>query len=290
MTGILVGVLGMSSSAEAELLLYEGFDYSAEELLQGQDGGVGWPVEGDGSSSSRRGWAYNTATVGEASMSYTDGDGNELVTSGNRAVISATNASTHGRAVRYATPTDASPNLGADGGQLWLSYLADPTGSVSNTILDLGFGNPTSAGNVTFRIGGFDGVWSLRSARDSVASNTNVSWDTPAFVLLMFEFPDPQDTEGVTNAYLWLNPKLNEAPDTSTADAAIEDLTGDHTFDAVYFWHARQNYGSSVFNVDELRIGTTYGSVTPIPEPGMVGLVGLGALMFIKRRGTPSAN
>lgn len=281
---VIVGLMLAPVTASAELLVYEGFDYTPDELLRGNSGGFGWPVDGDGSTSLRRSWSYDTSTVAESSLSYTDSKGNSLEVSGNQAVVAATNSSTHGRAVRYITPTEESPNLGSAGGHLWLSYIADATGSTSNTILDLGKNNPTSSGNVTLRIGGFDGVWSLRSQRDGTISDTDVTWDTAAFVMIMMEFPDPENPSAGTNVYMWLDADLDEAPDIATADAKLEGLTGDHTFDAVYFMHARQNFGSSTFNVDELRIGTTFDAVTPIPEPTLMSLLGMGAVAIVFKR------
>jgi MYXO-CTERM domain-containing protein len=44
--------------------------------------------------------------------------------------------------------------------------------------------------------------------------------------------------------------------------------------------------GGSTGSYDEIRIGTTYASVTPIPEPttALLGLTGLAALAVTSRR------
>jgi len=44
------------------------------------------------------------------------------------------------------------------------------------------------------------------------------------------------------------------------------------------------NFSSLKFFVDEIRIGTTFGDVTPIPEPATMSLLALGGLALLRRR------
>src|SRR5947209_7353422 len=77
----LLAMLGMSS-AQATLLLYDGFDYPTNTIITGANGGIGWT----------NAWsAGGNATNISGSLSYADGLGNLLVTTGGRLFLNATN-------------------------------------------------------------------------------------------------------------------------------------------------------------------------------------------------------
>lgn len=76
---------------------------------------------------------------------------------------------------------------------------------------------------------------------------------------------------------LWLNPSSlgGSAP---TAD--ISTTTGTDFADLDWFYLIQRNnasIASSVLLLDELRIGTSWADVTPVPEPSVFALTGLGA-------------
>src|SRR6476620_8288 len=79
-TGTVLG--GLSSAANASLLVYEGFNYTAgANALNSKNGGTGYSA------------AYasnNNADVVAGSFNYTDADSMPLLTSGNRAFMDST--------------------------------------------------------------------------------------------------------------------------------------------------------------------------------------------------------
>jgi len=44
------------------------------------------------------------------------------------------------------------------------------------------------------------------------------------------------------------------------------------------------NVAGTKFFVDEIRIGTTFSDVAPVPEPGTLALLGSGGLLLLLRR------
>lgn len=88
---------------------------------------------------------------------------------------------------------------------------------------------------------------------------------------------------------IWINPDSSSFGGTEPA-ATIqqtwtgteqEGATGTNGFAAYKINASSLNAG---FNLDELRVGTTWADVTPIPEPATIGMLGLGALVTIMAR------
>jgi len=119
-------VISASSSAHAELIAYEGFDY-AEGDLDGANGGTGW-VDGWGAHQ-----AFTDETdksfVVSPGLSYTDGNGNSLPTVG-RAVDSREWGSPFRRIdlsgldPSFIRMEAGTPLLGQGDSTIWISFLA----------------------------------------------------------------------------------------------------------------------------------------------------------------------
>jgi hypothetical protein len=103
----------------------------------------------------------------------------------------------------------------------------------------------------------------------------------------LFVFKLELDPSGTNNIYVWQNPTGLGGPDlpVSTADLSFTGLsTTSARFRSLAFYG-----GGSVNNatsLDEVRFGTTFASVTPIPEPGAIALLSLGVLttIYLRRR------
>jgi len=89
------------------------------------------------------------------------------------------------------------------------------------------------------------------------------------------------------NTYsLWLNPTVGENPGAAdwsgTLDFGIVVDSGSHGF---YGFSMNQRFnGEQSVLADEFRFGTTFDSVTPIPEPGSLVLVAVGLIAALGLR------
>lgn len=113
-----------------------------------------------------------------------------------------------------------------------------------------------------------------RAAADATAQQSNVpvvSGQT-AFLVARVQLVNGNDT-----VRLYVNPAPDQ-PEPATGSAP--DLTG-------------QNFGtisqlgistSDAYSVDEIRLGLTYASVTPAPEPGAAAMMIIGTCMLLRRR------
>ena len=81
-------------------------------------------------------------------------------------------------------------------------------------------------------------------------SNTLVD-ETVRLVVCRFDFKDPAD-EG----WLWIDPKPGKEPENSKADVHADKITH-------FMFNSINAGGNAKSEVDEIRIGTTYSSVTP---------------------------
>lgn len=259
-TGVLGGALlaFTAGSASAALIAEESFDYAAgiDNLANQGSSGGGW----DG------GWTNDSdGSVTSPGFDYTDSNSDSLVVAGNKANVVGTSSSK--AAFRdldsTLTPTAANP--------IWVSVIMESNTSNAR-FFALSF---TNGGSPVTSIGA-DGTsaqnWRIQAGDGSgtVVSGT----DTENKALLVAKFT------GI-KADLFINPNLNIEP--TTADVS-ESFTSIGDFDGVrLFAGGASNPADADF--DEIRIGTTFRSVAPIPEPATVGLVLLGGAVLLGRRG-----
>jgi hypothetical protein len=110
---------------------------------------------------------------------------------------------------------------------------------------------------------------------DLGASDTDVN-----LFVLKFSFSTDFDADTLT---VWRNP----ASLGGAEPVGGQTLTGFNlSFDRTTLAYFESGFGNPSMSFDELRLGTTWASVTPIPEPASVGLLALGALMLALRRRT----
>lgn len=273
---VALGLMLVATVAQAELLVYEGFDYTVGDPLKGNDGGAGWEATG-----ARAGWAYsNVATVREGSLTYTDSLGNVMESSGQSTAIPAA-ASDDARLVRWVYDSDE-PALGDSPSQIWISFLVDVTGSQAKSMALFGLAdnNPAYYGNamqLTYRPN--SNRWDLEAKKEADSTKAAFDYtvaDGVTMVLLQIDYH-----ETTTDMHLWINPDLDQQPELADG-VGLTGLTGNYTLRALQFRNAESNMVD--IGLDELHVGTTFESVTTIPEPCLLALLGAGAAMIAGKR------
>ncbi|MGB7161527.1 MAG: hypothetical protein WBD40_25940 [Tepidisphaeraceae bacterium] len=140
-----------------------------------------------------------------------------------------------------------------------------------------------TAGNVLRTNGGWVGS-NTSVPRPTVVSGSLSYPGLPAsvgdtlFVVGSFTF------NGVANLDVYNSPA--SVPLTEPAGShSASTLVADPLITQIVAFYLRQNTGEPTpITVDELRIGTTWADVAPVPEPAALSLVGLGFLALPARR------
>lgn len=173
----------------------------------------------------------------------------------------------------------------------------------------------TAAGNEQFSVGRAtqssettswaNDTWSVSqqgNANGQKVSNVNFANSPADFLLIRIDHVGStlNDAANADTLRMWINPSdLNLIPSDASADITFSanefagvplSLTRDFIFNRIRLFGggfvAGTGYGA--FDLDELRIGETFGDVTPnaitVPEPAIGALAGLGLLALISRR------
>ena len=261
--------------AAAAVIVQESFDYAAGPLA-GNNGGTGfsaaWINRGTG------------ATVTAPGLTY-----GSLSASGNKA-LGATSIS--------VARTFDSTGLTGDGATYWFSYLFAAPDTVSTGTSASGLSFFSDVNGAYSQAGGF-------YLNCDVTSSTNMKLDTriggafgpsvdvpgtnyhsgdPMLIVGRIAFSDQanQDTLEV-----WLDPPLTgSAP---TGSPTVSYLNGNWgavaPADTAVYW---TKYNAPDRVIDEIRLGTSFADIAPVPEPGTLGLALLAAtaagVAFASRR------
>lgn len=290
-----------ASNALAQLIAYEGFNYSADTSVGSQSGGYGWGGT----------WAVITdaaAALGTnqaGSLTY-----GTLPTTGGRAVIGKPETTTATTAQIQRQLPNTLTNILGGGGSIWISFLyqnlnADQAGlpGYRETGLRLMRGSTTNVSGVSGRNGtdmldigspntyptaaNFDrlAVFSGGVYLDSgIATPRGANPANTVFVVMRI---DVDNTTATDTAYTWFNSSLLSQPTTGTALTwTTSDLGG---INSLRFQAGNQNANgtNAVWAVDEIRVGLTWADViSPIPEPTILSLAGVAglALLLWRRR------
>lgn len=280
---VIIGIAWLP--AQATLLIYEGFNYTIPSNLQYSGTGEIVNNSEDGAISltnvtsverSANWMTGNMISVGAQSLSYTDANSNTLVTSGGQGTLF------NARGARYYTNS-----IAATGGTVYGSYLwQTPTLNVDNEWRGH-FEVRNAAAGLDVRIGlGLDGNHDdtnlqVRYGGTNHTTSVALAAATTYYVLYKAEY---NGTGQMTNFDLWLNPDSL----TSEAVSGAADLTysGAIGFGGFGGFSINKDNLAGGFNpiYDEIRVGTTWDSISPIPEPGTLALVALGVLALFRRR------
>ncbi|MDQ6631345.1 MAG: hypothetical protein M3Y82_06260 [Verrucomicrobiota bacterium] len=275
--------LSATSSSKATLLSYEGFDYTPGDSIVGQNGGSGfsepWQPNGNG------GTATNQAT----SLSYTDAQGNRLVTLGGSlflqgSTMDATNsaAAQPNRLLSYVRGTN-----GTDDTTTWVSFLAVRQGPTTNLPAIPSNPYPRSANLSLFN--------SLPSNKEKLAmGNTALTSNNVVSIIPTGNMTNAKPSTisysrtnlivvridhiagtNFDNAYLFVNPLLGSEPTLSQADTNSLGAF-DFSFNRIrpFAGGDRSTSAGSPYAelvLDEIRIGTTYADVAPFVSAPVLG-------------------
>jgi hypothetical protein len=259
--GVVVAGLGAAfcaADARGALTVYEPFNYPAGSVV-GDNSGTGF------------GGAYTgTGNVTSPGLAYQN-----LNTAGNTFTTASTpTAGNLGVFRTLATPIDTNT-----GGTIYISFLASlPQATVPSyggvslfsggtATEELFLGKPSNTPNY-----GYDAKFGAAG----IATNGPAASTTPALLVYRLTFSAAGET---ISAYYNPTPGAAE-PAVAGSTSVIPEGTFAATLTSI-----RLQSGDQPINFDEVRIGTTFADVTPVPEPASAGLLaGVGALMLGRRR------
>ncbi len=148
----------------------------------------------------------------------------------------------------------------------YFAHFKDPTTGFRGRV----FASTTNAAPNSFRLG--IGNSSNASATSGQLAG-DLSLNTTYTVVTRYNL-------GTGLSTIWLNPLSESSPSATASDAPGPiDITA-YAFRQSL---ATGNGMGSLF-VDDLKIGTSFADVAPIPEPAIYGLLGLGMAAFLARR------
>ena len=242
---IAVSVAGlMIQPAQATLIAQDEFSYAIGSQIIGQGSNSNWPTAG-------KTWTgATTAIIETGDLTYSN-----LAISGNSVEVQGNNQGIF-RALGVTNSTA--------GQTLWLSALMQIDQSVGNSYAGVSlFSGATEKFFFGQRIG--DSKWGIeRYGLGGVDSTITTVSNVTGFLVVKLD--------GIAGLIsLYVNPSTlgGSAPSTASASMTFTNFSFD-TFRI-------QSGGTEKLDVDELRLGTTYASVTPvIPEPATVLLLAFG--------------
>lgn len=279
--------------SHATLITYEGFDYSTGPL-DDNNGGTSWKEPWDVQSNNTQ---YNVSDSSPLSFGSLVTNGNYMNGGG-----SFTNA---GRRVlaNFLSDWDNAGRVSApfldealDQGVVWGSFLLRINSDITswdNMIItfqgdnNIPWDQTTANGARIVTTGGGTKTFEIKEGSAGSTVTTGITAATGTTYLFVTKW-ELSLTAGANNFYLWIfdNPSNVTLGGsdllTGTADAS---LTGLNTEDLRFKnWAFYLDNAVDRISVDELRLGTTFASVTPVPEPATAAMLLGGAGFLILRR------
>ncbi len=287
LASVFLGIV-ISSSARADLLAYEPFDYDYSNgaiALVGQSGGTGFAQGWTDTGVSNNAGASAGDVVGGPYPGLLTAGGHGFMGDFNRVGRNMVTNSGNGG---FSDFLDANTNIGKNGTTLYLSYsvrYSDPdTDPRPFWAMEL-HRDGAEDGNRILQTGQIDGSVSIKSlATGASAIELDSSADDAAhFVVMRFDFEAAGD-----GLKIFYDPTIGLAtePAAPTAEYLMSDGL-DLSFDRISFANFNSSFDTQFLDFDEIRFGTTFASVTAVPEASAILALSLvGSLMACKR---PSA-
>jgi len=266
---IVVLILALAQEElRASLIVYESFDsYTSGSNLNGGAGGTGWTNT----------WTAPTGTDGATITTPANYVNGSVVVNGGTNALALGNGSSSVSSRGFATQTGTlyfsflyTPVVGLTTGDFFQFMMNnDITTNNSGSIGDLN----TGANLLGVRSGGTNGGTTVDSTFSTVQGTTY-------FLVGKFSKTSGGNYNRID---LFINPSSDIEP--GSADAFS---TGDSGITSVAFFTMRSS-GMTLgdfYNFDELRVGTTFADVVPVPEPGTWSLifVSVGLITWFVRR------
>lgn len=258
---ILSSIVLVSASASAQIVFTESFDYT-----------VGTELSAANSAWGQANANADVISIASGSLSVPG----LLPSSGNHIAFDGGGTDYQ----RTFTPVET--------GSLWYSFAFQVTDATANTTAGYFAGFGQNATNFSTTIwtqqdgAGFNlGVVNNTSTANIQFVPGTLSLNTTYFVVGSFNLDD--DT-----ASLWFAPSSATFGQVDAPAATISGLTGTARSSLDRFFIRQDSTSETAFMLmDEIRVGTTWASVTPVPEPAtyaaILGIVVLG-LAIVRRR------
>lgn len=282
-----VACLALITSVQAELLVYEPFDYPAGTDLLGADGGQGFTGPWRGHESDPGNVPSGSFTVVEGSLAHPSAD---LATEGNSAMATG----------EFGTlqPARDFANISvSDGDTLWISYIGQRMGDALVPPHEYGDNDYPRGVNVSFfdsellanagraeRVGignssnAEQNEWSIiPEGSGSLRSGGGTPFNELAWAVLRIDFRG--DETEPDDFHLWLNPDPaggTPAPESANVVILGEDENAvdasDLDFVRPFIGNESDGRPAGVLHFDELKIGTTFADLSGVPEPPQTAL------------------
>jgi len=227
-------------------------------------------------------------------FNYTDINGKQLATSGNRALMDST--STAGTSPPEPTGVSIAPirSIAAIPGTpttIYLSFLAKQTAGTDRdmTVSLFAAGNGTFGTAERLSVGhgnGFTGWGAYALAVGTNGAHTTSPATDLSFLVARVDLND----NGLNERFrLYVNPTLDAEPLVADVDVNAYnfiDTIPEITRLRMRAGGSNATQTASQAEFDELRLGTAYADVTPVPEPASAAALGLmgASLLAIRRR------
>ena len=223
-------------------------------------------------------------------LTYTDANGTSLVTSGGSIELVRHSGSFSGDQTAHRQPGGSVAAPG-ETDVYYFSGLLNMSSAHPMARMGIYSGTDNFGPRITevgFTNDGAAHIWSENTIVASTAAGAFTMGETYFFVFKVEDDVDPDNlpSDQVT---LWINPILsseaaNPTPTLQTLVGFNGIFPNNTEFDRLNLVGNPQDPGSTYF--DEFRIGGSWDSITPIPEPGTLLLVGisLSALLLFRRK------
>ena len=252
-------LLALIPASQAALIAYEGFDIP-DGSLEGQRG------SGSGTAIWQSSTWDNTDNVWSASSSRSlTYDSLNTTTGGGFSTGLGNQQSFRPFGLQAAT------------GTYWMSYIISrDTGGGSDS---LGISLFNGGGENTFVGQAGNLNYGFLAPFGNFTSTTPVVSGEPTFLLARYVM-DGNTGASTSTAHYWINPDISAEPSTAVADNGA----GGTNFRAFAFDRMRLGSFGSQGTFDEIRLGTSFGDVAPIPEPTSALLVSTSLMIALGRR------